>query len=43
MTHLAILNLESLESALVAVNRILAQHKGPRVWLPADQTHLTPS
>ncbi|KAH9280931.1 Disks large 1 tumor suppressor protein [Echinococcus granulosus] len=34
----AILNLESLDSALVSVNRVLQQHKGPCVWLPADQT-----
>ncbi|VDM19022.1 unnamed protein product [Hydatigera taeniaeformis] len=34
----AILNLESLDSALISVNRVLQQHKGPCVWLPADQT-----
>ncbi|VDK39267.1 unnamed protein product [Taenia asiatica] len=34
----AILNLESLDSALVSVNRVLQQHKGPCVWLPTDQT-----
>ncbi|VDD77375.1 unnamed protein product [Mesocestoides corti] len=45
----AILNLESLDGAIASVNRILQQHKGPRVWLPADQTlsnvdkHLRPA
>ncbi|VDN95926.1 unnamed protein product [Rodentolepis nana] len=35
---LAILGLESLDSAIVSIDRVLQQHKGPRVWLSADQT-----
>ncbi|KAM7541699.1 hypothetical protein Aperf_G00000010942 [Anoplocephala perfoliata] len=34
----AILNLESLESAMASINRVLQQHKGPHVWLPTDRT-----
>ncbi|VDL48475.1 unnamed protein product [Hymenolepis diminuta] len=34
----AILGLESLDSAMVSIDRVLQQHRGPQVWLPADQT-----